>query len=107
VTGGTAGYENTHQASGELGDLTGTQSATLGYRLPHALLLVKWEIKGCGLNGLRAGREGAPKKDEKGESFARVGVQRVRGVLKVRIVLHWREKLSLFGVGPAPGVPKS
>ncbi len=44
----------THGVAGELGDQTGTLSATLGYRLPHALLFVKWEIKGCGLNGLRA-----------------------------------------------------
>jgi hypothetical protein len=51
--------ENTQRVAGELGDQTGTLSATLVCRLPDPLLFVKWEIKGCELNGLRGTAERA------------------------------------------------
>jgi hypothetical protein len=47
------GRAKTHGVAEEGKDETGTLSAEPWSRLPHPLLFVKWEIKNCGLNGLR------------------------------------------------------
>ena len=41
-------------------DDTGTFQHNLTQRLPHSLLFVKWEIKSCGLKGLREGADRIP-----------------------------------------------
>jgi hypothetical protein len=45
--------ENTRGCGKKEGSNGDTVSRTLGQRLPHPLLFVKWEIKDCELNGLQ------------------------------------------------------
>ena len=54
MTGGVAGYENTHGVAEERRDETWTQSADLDLEITASVTTCQVRIKGCELNGLRA-----------------------------------------------------